>query len=470
MESYELKVDGYVYVDICHRKGYIPGVVADFGEDNEQLAYIAVTSGGKIYFMLEDVPYSELYHMQRQNCRMQPKEEATLIEELLPCVLEKGYFEDVVDYSPTEVKDKRFAKALSLSFLSNIPIIQFQDLIEETTRNERNNDVLDCDDFDEDICDSDSQDDDIPLIDPKRFFTLVKKAQVELCASEFQRELLGKLASRVFLLAADKEKTSDCIMIMAPSGSGKTYLCNTILREILNTAGIKDVRTSIIDASQLTPSAYKGGNDVYDVFKEITNPLHNFNIFILDEADTALLQYCENDTGASYKLQKQLLSIACNQNMCINNSKTLVLFCGAFADYYTDTGLESKRSQIGFAGSVSKTNVVIKPEDWLRKHHVIPELISRLDIITYQADTAIKETELKAFSERKITEARRKLSHVFGLDGDKFNIDFSKLILDICQNKDAGSYRLISQEVERELARYVESYYMQKVSESEITN
>ena len=217
------------------------------------------------------------------------------------------------------------------------------------------------------------------------------------------------------------------ILMLGPTGCGKTYLASTLAKKL-------DVPFALVDATTLTEAGYVG-DDVENILLRLINAADGDvakaqrGIIYIDEIDKIARKGGEN---LSKIIEGTVATVPpeggrkhpSHANIEIDTSNILFIVAGAFDNIDDRIAARVGVGGIGFGaelgGAVRDPLEQIMPED-LAHYGIIPELIGRLPVISTLSD--LNEEELA----RVLTEPKNALlkqyRHLFALDGVELVLD-----------------------------------------------
>ncbi|MEE1281605.1 MAG: ATP-dependent Clp protease ATP-binding subunit ClpX [Acutalibacteraceae bacterium] len=249
----------------------------------------------------------------------------------------------------------------------------------------------------------------------------------------------------------DVEFVKSNVMMLGPTGTGKTFLAQTL-------AKILDVPFAIADATTLTQAGYVG-EDVENILLRLIQAADfdiaraEKGIIYIDEIDK-ISRKSENPSitrdvsgeGVQQALLKILEGTVANvppqggrkhpQQECLHiNTKDILFICGGAFDGLDKT-MEKRvtSSAIGFGAEVKSKEQLSQNTDWMKnvvphdlvKYGLIPELIGRLPVITH-LNAIDKEGFIKILTEPKNSLVKQ-YKKIFELDNVELEFEESALV------------------------------------------
>lgn len=229
------------------------------------------------------------------------------------------------------------------------------------------------------------------------------------------------------------------VMLIGPTGCGKTYMLQTLSKQF-------ELPFAIVDMAQMSQSGYVGSSiaDLSKQLEEIAKNKHDaeFGVVLLDEIDKLSSRGDSTNNVGHIPVQQELLKVV--EGMELGGLKTdniLFVAAGAFLGEVHESRTEVAKS-MGFGGGVKETRVSVN--DQLVEYGLLPELIGRFQIGTELLE--LTKDDLINVMKHSKDSVLKNLIDTFKLDGIDLTFTRGALeaIAEIATKKGTGARALNS--------------------------
>ena len=258
---------------------------------------------------------------------------------------------------------------------------------------------------------------------------------------------------RLILSGQEKSVTKNNIMIIGPTGSGKTLFAQSI-------AEMVHVPMVIVDATSYTEAGFAGGN-VEDIIERLfiksggDKDACEQGIIYIDEIDKIAAKFSsgsdrKDPSGAGVQsallkvIEGNQITITSKRYECqvdIDTSKILFICGGAFSDLRAE---KASCKQVGFNGEIKTKNDFHFDQSTLMKYGMSPEFMGRFPVII-PLDELTKSDLVGVLTTPK-NSLLEQYKEIFKIDGVNLKMDepVYSYIANICMNKKIGARGLRS--------------------------